>query len=171
MADAQGPFSQYEGIPGAKGRFLGFWAVMTQAAFSYGGVEFFAITAAESANPRFAIPRAMKQIYFRILFFYILGTFIIGLNIPSTNDRLGTASNATASPFVIAIDLAGIRALPHIISKPELVIELTSDACLITSAWSAGNADLYTSSRALYNMAHKAWCPNSGSRPIDVRES
>jgi amino acid permease len=30
-----GPFVQYHGISGAKGRFLGWWAVMTQAAFSF----------------------------------------------------------------------------------------------------------------------------------------
>nr|XP_019044417.1 hypothetical protein I302_07701 [Kwoniella bestiolae CBS 10118]OCF23347.1 hypothetical protein I302_07701 [Kwoniella bestiolae CBS 10118] len=143
-----GALAQYEDIPGAKGRFLGFWAVMTQAAFSYGGVEFFGITAAESANPRFSIPRAMKQIYFRIGVFYILGTFILGLIVPFDNDRLGTASNAAASPWVIAIQLSGIKALPHIIN-----------ACLITSAWSAGNADLYISSRSLYNMAHKGLVP------------
>jgi amino acid transporter len=29
-----GVFNQYKGIPGAKGQFLGFWAVLTQAAFS-----------------------------------------------------------------------------------------------------------------------------------------
>jgi hypothetical protein len=34
-----GPFVQYEGIPGAKGRFLGFWAVLIQAAFSCVGTE------------------------------------------------------------------------------------------------------------------------------------
>ncbi|KAK6909676.1 hypothetical protein I203_103697 [Kwoniella mangroviensis CBS 8507] len=143
-----GALAQYEGIGGAKGRFLGFWAVMTQAAFSYGGVEFFGITAAESANPRFSIPRAMKQIYFRIGVFYILGTFILGLIVPFDNDRLGTSSDAAASPWVIAIQLSGIKALPHIIN-----------ACLITSAWSAGNADLYISSRSLYNMAHKGLVP------------
>nr|XP_018261218.1 uncharacterized protein I303_06941 [Kwoniella dejecticola CBS 10117]OBR83376.1 hypothetical protein I303_06941 [Kwoniella dejecticola CBS 10117] len=143
-----GALAQYEDIPGATGRFLGWWAVMTQAAFSYGGVEFFGITAAESANPRFAIPRAMKQIYFRIGIFYILGTFILGLIVPFDNDRLGTASNAAASPWVIAIQLSGIKALPHIIN-----------ACLITSAWSAGNADLYIASRSLYNMAHKGLVP------------
>lgn len=143
-----GPLVQYQGIGGSTGRFLGFWAVMTQAAFSYGGVEFFAISAAESANPRFSIPRAMKQIYFRIGIFYILGTFILSLLVPSNNSRLGTASNAAASPWVIAIELAGIKALPHIIN-----------ACLITSAWSAGNADLYISSRCLYNMAHKGLVP------------
>ena len=44
------------------------------------------------------------------------GTFILSLLVPSDNDRLGTASNAAASPWVIAIQLSGIKALPHIIS-------------------------------------------------------
>jgi len=38
-----GPFVQYNGIAGAKGRFLGFWAVLTQAAFSYIGTEIVAV--------------------------------------------------------------------------------------------------------------------------------
>lgn len=38
-----GPFVQYHGIPGAKGRFLGWWAVMTQAAFSFIGTEIVAV--------------------------------------------------------------------------------------------------------------------------------
>ncbi|KAG1715631.1 hypothetical protein ID866_1513 [Astraeus odoratus] len=38
-----GPFVQYDGIAGAKGRFLGWWAVMTQAAFSFIGTEIVAI--------------------------------------------------------------------------------------------------------------------------------
>jgi Amino acid permease len=39
-----GPFVQYEGIAGAKGRFLGFWAVMNQAAFSFVGTEIVAVS-------------------------------------------------------------------------------------------------------------------------------
>lgn len=39
-----GPFVQYEGIPGAKGRFLGWWAVMTQAAFAFIGTEIVAVS-------------------------------------------------------------------------------------------------------------------------------
>jgi hypothetical protein len=40
-----GPFVQYNGIAGAKGRFLGWWAVMTQAAFSFIGTEIVAVRA------------------------------------------------------------------------------------------------------------------------------
>jgi yeast amino acid transporter len=39
-----GPFVQYNGIAGAKGRFLGFWAVMSQAAFSFIGTEIVAVS-------------------------------------------------------------------------------------------------------------------------------
>lgn len=39
-----GPFVQFDGIAGAKGRFLGWWAVMTQAAFSYTGTEIVAVS-------------------------------------------------------------------------------------------------------------------------------
>ena len=38
-----GPFVQFNNIPGAKGRFLGWWAVMTQAAFSFIGTEVVAV--------------------------------------------------------------------------------------------------------------------------------
>ena len=40
-----GPFVQYHGIGGSKGRFLGWWAVMTQAAFSFIGTEIVAVRA------------------------------------------------------------------------------------------------------------------------------
>ena len=53
-----GPFAQYNGIGGAKGRFLAWWAVMTQAAFSFIGTEIVAIAAGEAKNPRRNIPKA-----------------------------------------------------------------------------------------------------------------
>ncbi|WOO76676.1 Dicarboxylic amino acid permease [Vanrija pseudolonga] len=138
----------YNGLKGSKGKFLGFWAVLTQAAFSYFGGEVVAVAAAESKNPVKSIPRAIKQVYLRICVFYILGTFIIGLNCPSNEPRLGTTSDATASPFVIAISRAGIKVLPHIIN-----------GCLISSAWSAANADIYIASRSIYTLASQGWLP------------
>ncbi|RXW18248.1 hypothetical protein EST38_g7619 [Candolleomyces aberdarensis] len=138
-----GVFVQFNGIEGATGRFLGWWAVMTQAAFSFIGTEIVAIAAGEAKNPRRNLPRAIRRVYIRILLFYILGTFVIGLLVPSNHPGLDLADGtAASSPFVIAIQSAGIRALPSIIN-----------ACLLTSAWSAASSDLYTSSRALYGLA------------------
>ena len=53
-----GPFAQFNGISGSKGRFLAFWDVMTQAAFSFIGTEIVAIAAGEAKNPRRNIPKA-----------------------------------------------------------------------------------------------------------------
>ncbi|KIJ21581.1 amino acid-polyamine-Organocation superfamily protein [Paxillus involutus ATCC 200175] len=137
-----GPFVQYKNIAGAKGRFLGWWAVLSNAAFSFIGTEIVAIAAGEAKNPRRNLPKAIRRVYIRILLFYILGTTVIGLLVPSNNQQLVIESGTAASPFVIAIQKAGIKSLPSIIN-----------ACLLTSAWSAASSDLYTSSRALYGLA------------------
>ena len=63
-------------------------------------------------------------------------------------DRLSGESNASASPFVIGIQRAGIPVLNHIIN-----------AAILTSAWSAGNAFLYSGSRVLYSMALNKQAP------------
>jgi len=149
-----GPFTQYSGIPGVTGRFLGFWAVLTQAAFSFIGTEIVAIAAGEAKNPRRNLPRAIKKVYIRILVFYLGGTFIIGILVPSNDPGLALNSgNALASPFVIAIRRAGIPALPSIIN-----------ACLLTSAWSAASSDLFTSSRAIYGLAISGKAPKIFAR-------
>jgi amino acid transporter len=149
-----GPFTQYAGIPGSLGQFLGFWAVLTQAAFSYIGTEIVAVAAAEARNPRKTLPSSIKKVYIRILIFYLGGTFIIGILVPSDATGLKLNSgNALASPFVIAIRKAGIPALPSIIN-----------ACLLTSAWSAASSDLFTSSRALYGLAVNNQAPKIFAR-------
>ncbi|KZP23307.1 amino acid permease [Athelia psychrophila] len=138
-----GPFVQYKDISGAEGQFLGWWAVMTQAAFSFIGTEITAIAAGEAKNPRKNLPKAIKRVYIRILSFYIGGVTVIGLLVPSSNPDLKlTSGNAAASPFVIAIKNAGIKGLPSVIN-----------AALLTSAWSNASSDLYASSRALYGLA------------------
>ncbi|KAI5480079.1 amino acid transmembrane transporter [Pseudohyphozyma bogoriensis] len=149
-----GPFVQYLGIEGSKGRFLGYWAVLTQAAFSYIGTEIVAIAAGEAKNPKKNLPKAIKRVYIRILLFYILGTFIIGLLVSSSDKRLALGTGtAVSSPFVIAINNSGIKVLPSLIN-----------ACLLTSAWSAASSDLYTSSRALYGLAANGNAPKIFTR-------
>ena len=88
---------------------------MTQAAFSFIGTEIVAIAAGEAKNPRRNLPKAIKRVYIRILLFYIGGTTVIGLLVPSNNPHLKLDSgNAGASPFVIAIQIAGIKGLPSV---------------------------------------------------------
>jgi yeast amino acid transporter len=133
---------------GSEGRFLGFFSTLINAAFSYGGVEMVAVAAGEAANPRRNIPKAVRRVFWRILFFYVLGSLAIGVLVPSDEDRLLTGSGAAASPWVIAIQRAGIPVLPHIIN-----------AVILTSASSSANAFLFTGSRYLFGVAQNKQAP------------
>ena len=136
-----GGFVQYAGIPGAKGRFLGFFSVLISAAFAFIGTEITAIAAAEAADPRRTVPKAIRTVWVRLILFYIASAFVIGLLVSPSDPSLDLESTAAKSPFVIAIKNAGISVLPSIIN-----------AALLTSAWSAGCADLFMSSRALFAL-------------------
>ncbi|KAH8682141.1 putative arginine permease [Xylariales sp. PMI_506] len=146
--DETGGFIQYEGIPGAKGRFLGFFSVLISAAFAFIGSEITAIGAAETANPRKAVPSAIRGVWIRLALFYLCSAFIIGILVSPSDPSLNLSSTAAKSPFVIAIKNAGIPALPSIIN-----------AVLLTSAWSAGCADLFVSSRTLYGLFSRGHAP------------
>lgn len=147
--NSTGGFVQYNDIPGAKGRFLGFFSVLINAAFAFIGTEITAITAAETANPRRAVPKAIKSVWIRIALFYLSSTFIIGLLVSPSDPSLGLGTGAAKSPFVLAMKNAGINILPSIVN-----------AALLTSAWSAGCADLFVSSRALYGLATRGQAPS-----------
>lgn len=74
-----GPFAQVTiengagVIPGRWGQFLAFWNVFVQAAFSFIGTEIIATTLGEAENPRKTVPRAIKQVFFRYVFYYRYG--------------------------------------------------------------------------------------------------
>ncbi|KIV98179.1 hypothetical protein PV10_01858 [Exophiala mesophila] len=138
---------------GAAGRFLGLWSTLVNAAFSYGGVEMVAVAAGEAEDPRRNIPKAVKRVFWRILFFYVLGSLAIGVLVPSNDENLinareSGAAGAAQSPWVIAISRAGIDVLPSIIN-----------AVILTSASSSANAFLYTGSRYLYALAQNRQAP------------
>ncbi|GAM38695.1 amino acid transporter [Talaromyces pinophilus] len=144
-----GPFVQYLGIKGSLGRFLGFWTSLQNAVFSYSGIQNITIPAAETRSPRQSIPRATRRLLYRILLFYVLSIFMIGLVVPSTDPTLlqltGTASQ---SPFIIAARRARIKTAPSVIN-----------AIILTSAWSAGNTNMIFGSRILYGMAVHGHAP------------
>jgi amino acid transporter len=56
---------------------------------------------------------AAKRIFIRILIFYVLTIFMIGLVVPSNDPNLlQSTGTASQSPFVIAARLAGIKVIP-----------------------------------------------------------
>ncbi|KAI0196751.1 amino acid permease/ SLC12A domain-containing protein [Xylaria flabelliformis] len=143
-----GPFVEHIAV-GHFGEFLGFWSVMTGAVFSFAGVESLAMAAAETRNPRRAIPAACKRVFLRIVIFYVLAIIIVGLLVASNDDRLNDSSGSAAqSPFVIAASAAGIPAIPSVVN-----------AIVITSAWSSSNQSLLAGTRVLYGLALKKQAP------------
>ncbi|KAF2467420.1 uncharacterized protein BDR25DRAFT_335874 [Lindgomyces ingoldianus] len=138
-----GAFTPYL-VGGSTGRFLAYWAAFVRAGFAFiTSPELIALAAGETIAPRRNIPKAARRFVWRLAIFYGFGSFIIGVIVPSTDNRLlSPNSNASASPFVIGIARAGIKGLNHVIN-----------AAILTSAWSAGNAFLFSGSRVLYGMA------------------
>ncbi|KAH7399553.1 proline-specific permease-like protein [Pyrenochaeta sp. MPI-SDFR-AT-0127] len=135
---------------GNSGRFLAYWTAFVRAGFAFiTSPELIALAAGETIAPRRNIPKAAGRFVWRLAIFYGFGSFIIGVVVPSNDPRLlSGSSNASASPFVIGIQRAGITGLNHVVN-----------AAVLTSAWSAGNAFLYSGSRVLYGMALNGEAP------------
>ena len=146
--DTPGPFVEYIGT-GAWGKFLGTYACLTSAVYSFAGVESLAMAAAETQNPGRAIPRACKRVFFRIAPFYMLAVLVVGMLVSSDDPRLNDESGTAAqSPFVIAASTAGYSAVGSVIN-----------AIVITSAWSSSNQALLAGTRVLYGLALKRQAP------------
>ena len=115
---------------GNHGRFLGFWSVLTTAVFAYLGTELVGVTVGECQNPRRVIPRAIKLTFYRILLFYVVLVFLLGMIVPYDSPGLAAAGKATtsaaASPFVVAIQISGIQVLPGIFNGCILVFVMSA---------------------------------------------
>ncbi|CAG1972953.1 unnamed protein product [Fusarium graminearum] len=139
--------------PGAfKNGFKGFCSVLVTSAFSFTGTELIGLAAAETANPRKSLPTAIKQVFWRIMIFYLVALLLVGLLVPSDDSRLVGGDNvadATASPFVIAIEKAGTSLLPGIMN-----------AIILIAVISVGNSAVFGSSRTLAALAEQSHAPH-----------
>ncbi|KAM9920582.1 hypothetical protein OXX80_012405 [Metschnikowia pulcherrima] len=146
--------ARYWHNPGAfNNGFKGVCSCFISAAFSFGGVELVALAASETANPRKSLPRATKQVFWRITIFYILTAVVIGCLVPYTDDRLlsgKSSEDITSSPFVIAINNGGIKVLPDIMN-----------AVILIAVVSVGNSSVYGCSRSLASLAVQGLLPRS----------
>jgi amino acid transporter len=105
----------------------------------YAGAEIIGVTAGECQNPRRAVPRAIKQVFWRIIIFYLGTIFFIGLLIPYNSPRLLSAQSKTAaSPLTISLQEAGIHVAAHIIN-----------GLIVLSVISAGLSTIYIASRTI----------------------
>ncbi len=125
---------------GAKGLLFSLVMVM----FSFGGVELIGITAGEADDPAKSIPKAINQVVFRILIFYI-GALGVMMTIFPWN-KLGESG----SPFVEIFSKIGIPAAAGILN-----------AVVLTAAVSAYNSGLYSNGRMLHGLALQGNAPKA----------
>ena len=111
------------------------------AIYTFGGVEFVAITTGESRSAK-EIPRAIK-LTFAILTSVYLGAIIVLVGVMPWN-RAGV----TESPFVTVFRHAHIPAASHIMTF-----------VILTAALSGANAAIYAASRVLFSLARTGWAP------------
>jgi D-serine/D-alanine/glycine transporter len=123
---------------GISGFLLSFQMVL----FAYVGVELVGVSAAETSNPEKNIPSAINKIPLRILFFYV-GALIVLLCV-----NPWTQLNAAESPFVKTFGLVGIPIAAGIINF-----------VVLTSAASACNSGMFSTSRILFNLSKKEQAP------------
>ena len=131
------------------GGLSGFLGVLLVAGFSVGGTEVVAVTAGESDNPEKTMPKAVKQVFWRILLFYVLSIGVIAAIIPYTDPLLlNENESVTQSPFTIVFDRIGVAFAASVIN-----------AVILTSLLSATNSGVYTTSRMLFSLSDEKQAP------------
>ncbi|THZ62138.1 hypothetical protein D6C85_09336 [Aureobasidium pullulans] len=154
---SNGKYSEYVGAknwynPGAfSDGFPGLCSVFVTAAFSFSGTELVGLAAAESATPQKSLPSAVKQVFWRITLFYILGLFFVGLLVPYDDPRLlgsGGYLDVSTSPFVITAVDAGIPGFGDFVN-----------AVILVSVISIGLSGVYGGSRTLTALAEQGYAP------------
>ena len=131
----------------------GLWGLMLACVvvmFSFGGIELIGITAGEAEDPDKSIPKAINQVIWRILIFYV-GTMFVLMCLWPWN-QVGME----ASPLVQIFDNVGIPAAAHILNFVVLL-----------AAISVYNSAIYSNSRMLYGLAEKGDAPKFLSKLSD----
>lgn len=115
---------------------LGFILSFQMVVFAFAGIELVGLTAGETENPEKVIPMAINNIPIRILIFYV-GALAVIMSIYPWN-----AVNPTESPFVRVFMAVGIAAAAGVINF-----------VVLTSAASACNSAVFSTSRMMYGLA------------------
>jgi len=140
-------FHNLTGLPGgfAPHGLSGIWMGVIMGIFSFIGVELIAVTAAETPDPRIAIPAALRSMALRLGLFYLLALTIVVSFIPWT--EVG-AKVVAQSPFVRVFAHTG---LPYAAGIMNFVV--------LTAALSSMNANTYLAGRMLFSLSRGDYAP------------
>jgi AAT family amino acid transporter len=141
-AQGMGNLTRYGGfLPSG---WKGVWLSLTITVTSYMGVEIIAVTAGEAERPEVTIPRAMRNIVYRLIFFYVLAIAIMVTMVPWNQ----TGNALSGSPFVTAFAAAHV---PFAAAIMNFVV--------LTAALSSVNTNLYLSTRMLFSLGRGGYAP------------
>lgn len=142
--------STYWRDPGAfADGFRGVATVFVFCSTFYAGCESIAVAATETKNPRRAVPLAIRQVFWRIIFVYMGSALFFGLTVPFNADGLiNGGSRSLKSPMTIAIQNAGWQGGVHLIN-----------AFILITCLSAINSSIYIASRTLLYMGQDGKAP------------
>ncbi len=137
------------------GGFAALIGVAMIVGFSFQGTELIGIAAGESEDPAKNIPRAVRQVFWRILLFYVFAILVISLLIPYTDPKLlkNDLGDLAVSPFTLVFERAGLLSAAAVMN-----------AVVLTSVLSAGNSGMYASTRMLYTLACQRMAPRIFAR-------
>jgi len=124
----------------------GVWLSLTITVTSYMGVEIIAVTAGEAQHPEVTIPRAMRNIVYRLIGFYVLAIAIMVTMVPW--NQTGSSSALSGSPFLTAFAAAHI---PFAAAIMNFVV--------LTAALSSVNTNLYLATRMLFSLGRGGYAP------------
>jgi D-serine/D-alanine/glycine transporter len=134
--------------------FMGVVGGFQIAFFAFVGVELVGTAAAETANPRRTLPRAINAVPLRVAIFYIGALLAILTVVPWRRFPSGE------SPFVTMFSLAGLAAAASVVNF-----------VVTTSAASSANSGVFSTGRMLFGLAAEGSAPapfrrlNSGGVP------
>ena len=140
-------FHNLTGLPGgfAPHGFRGIWMGAIMGIFSFIGVELIAVTAAETPDPKTAIPAALRSMAVRLGLFYLLALTILVSFVPWTD--VG-AKVVAQSPFVRVFAHTGV---PYAAGIMNFVV--------LTAALSSMNANTYLAGRMLFSLSRGDYAP------------
>lgn len=139
----------------------GFAAGLLAVAFAFGGIELVTIAAAESEDPAHNVATAVRAIIVRIMIFYIGSIVVITMALPFSS--IQDADVAADSPFTLVL---GAAKIPFASGFMEAIIAL--------ALLSAFNAQIYATSRLVFDMAKDHCAPgfflkqNRAGSPINA---
>jgi len=111
--------------------------------FSFFGIEVVGSTAGEAANPKEAVPKALRNTVAALVLFYVAGLALVVGIVPWTHIDMGE------SPFVHVFRTVGIPAATHIMNF-----------VVLTAALSSAVANLYFTARLAFSLARGGYLPS-----------